>query len=1050
MPLLRVDPFNANPFQDQPRDTVALDERIDASASDRLEWRATGGEGGLFDVAAEAASVSTVSETEASEEGAVVATDAAQESPAAGADANVTARPSDAPQPELPLVLSRFATDKFEPGLPVGPPAGETSSLSNTEAAEEAVPYDLTTLISDALAALKSHLTAWVEFFNLLQIDWAAHGGTALALPVMPDALSDLFDLATRLSAYDFPTLAADSAEALVDELAGHGFTITAIEGGLNTGGHNIAATTGTDRILGTFTVSLAAGFGTAAGYTGETFDTASEGLLDGLGSGLATGDTLGFTGDLSLALHFGVDDTGFFVAGTSALIVDVSASGNLNGTADVLGATDSAVAIAASVDLAVTLGFADSGLRYRLDSIPAGLGSMLIAKATGTAEAKLSFTHGPTDLEFTAHYTLSAVGFTVTQTLALDLTGTLELPGFTFASNGQAAALDLTGTYNSVAGTWTLNAATANLKAFGFAVNSASFSVTASTGAFSGTGTASMEIDFLSHSSQPATFDLAASFDASTLTIDATLSLADLVFGGNGGGSVFSTGAAHLTLALSGNFTTSALTGTLSFDLASATLSPAQSTYSASFTDGSDADAFALTGSYVFETGALTLTGDQFELLVAHVVKATAAGAVLSYNRTSPDDDQDLLTLSTLDVELLAFADAGTGTAPLFHASTIVLRESGFSIANGTLSAADLRIGGFLHLATPSLTVTGLGYASGVLTGTFSLTTSSATLFPDASALTVTLSDGVDADAFALHGTFDASTTAFALTVDQFALTVPQVLSADGSGMVISYSAGSGARQELFNLENLTLTFLSLKAGSADLTASISKLSLYTDGFEVEDIALPAATAPPLGQVQIGSFLELTNPTLNISGLKYDGTLAGTITITTDAAVLFPGSTAFTATLSDGSDANTYALNGTFDVATLAFALTVDQFALTVPNVFAAAGSGMTIAYNPGVSGRQELFALNSLTLTFLSLKTASGVDLTASVSKLGIYTDGFEVDDISLPAVSAPALGQVRIGSFLELTNPTLNIAGLKYDGALAGTITLTTDAAVLFPGS
>ena len=105
-------------------------------------------------------------------------------------------------------------------------------------------------------------------------------------------------------------------------------------------------------------------------------------------------------------------------------------------------------------------------------------------------------------------------------------------------------------------------------------------------------------------------------------------------------------------------------------------------------------------------------------------------------------------------------------------------------------------------------------------------------------------------------------------------------------------------------------------------------------------------------------------------------------------------------------------------------------------------------LAYNPGTAGRQELFSLTSLTLTFLSLKTASGVDLTASVSRLGIYTDGFEVDDISLPAVSAPALGQVRIGSFLELTNPTLNIAGLKYDGTLAGTITITTDAAVLFP--
>lgn len=1058
-PLLKPVLFDAH-AADRPRDTVALDERIETHDSARLEWQAPAGEESLFGAAEETAppppSTAAPQPSELSAMPAVAtATASAAEAALTPSDANVVSVPLDEPAPVLPLVLKRFASGEFEPGLPVGPPA-EREPLMSLETAEEAESYDLTTLISDALAALKAHVAAWTALYNLASIDWASHGGTVLKLPVMPDALSDLFKLADQLDALDFPTLVADSKEALVTELQSLGFTVTAIEGGLGSGENAIPATTEPGvRILVSYSVVLATNIAVAPDYTGETFDKDSERLLDGVGSNLNPTGDLGLEGKLSLELHFGVDDDGFFIAGDSGLVLHVTADGTFAGTADVLGASGSTITIAAKVDVEVALGFVDPAARYRLDADPTNLNTLMIATASGTAQAVLTFTRGPTVLHFTADYTLTVEGTTVNQAVALTLTGTLELPGFTFSASGAAAVLNLTGEYTNTNGTatWTLTAATADLKAFGFEVKSAMFTVTGTASAFSGSGTAAMEIDFLTHSSQPATFNLAAAFDAETLTLDATLSFVDLVFGNNGGQAFLTTGRADLELSLTGNFGAGTLAGTIGLNLYSATLSQGGSTYSATFRDGADDDEFALTGTFDFGAQSLTLNADTFELLVTNAIKVTALGALVTYSRSSSSTDQDLLTLGEIDVELLAFANAGTTETPIFRATGVIVRESGFSIANGTLTMGDLTIGNILRLDAPTVTLNQLSYASGALAGTIAVTTAGATVLPGISQFTATLSDG-DGDGIALTGAFAIQSRTFSLELDTFALTVPNVFAAHGAGATLTYDALETNPQQLFELETLQVEFLTLKVGTQNLTASLTRLTVYTDGFTAANVSLPAEGAA-LGVVRIGTFLELTNPTVQLVNVSYtEGTgFGGSLRIAAEQVVLFPGVTAFTTTFSDSADdADAFALDGTVNLASGAFSLTVDAFAMNVPNVFGAHGGPVTIHYDPAVSGQQELFALESFTMEFLSLQTAGGANLTASVSRLSIFTDGFAVESISLPAVAQPALGAVRVGSFLELTNPALQLTGLSYTTAdgLAGQIQLTAEHAVFFPGS
>ena len=222
---------------------------------------------------------------------------------------------------------------------------------------------------------------------------------------------------------------------------------------------------------------------------------------------------------------------------------------------------------------------------------------------------------------------------------------------------------------------------------------------------------------------------------------------------------------------------------------------------------------------------------------------------------------------------------------------SGITIRRNGFSIANGSFTLTSVNLGGFLAVQSPALTLTdfNLTYGGGptTVTGTIGLTMASGTL-TIGSFLSASITDGADADAHAIVGTFDIATKSVTLAADKLSFSIPDLLTATGSGVTITYVQGGAADQTLLTADNLTATLIPLN----NATLTINGLVVRKNGFS---IANGSAT---MGDLQLASLLTITAPRLEFEAIDYTigGALSGKLTL---------GATSVSAALGDALTLN-------------------------------------------------------------------------------------------------------------------------------------------------
>src|SRR3972149_3974496 len=72
----------------------------------------------------------------------------------------------------------------------------------------------------------------------------------------------------------------------------------------------------------------------------------------------------------------------------------------------------------------------------------------------------------------------------------------------------------------------------------------------------------------------------------------------------------------------------------------------------------------------------------------------------------------------------------------------------------------------------------------------------------------------------------------------------------------------------------------------------------------------------------------------------------------------------AFTASVSDGADADDLALTGTYNFNTDAFSLNADEVDLAIPGFITAEAEGVSINYDPNAAPGQELVGIENLSV--------------------------------------------------------------------------------------
>ena len=228
--------------------------------------------------------------------------------------------------------------------------------------------------------------------------------------------------------------------------------------------------------------------------------------------------------------------------------------------------------------------------------------------------------------------------------------------------------------------------------------------------------------------------------------------------------------------------------------------------------------------------------------------------------------------------------------------------------------------------------------------------------------------------------------------------------------------------------------------ADVADLDTRIQTiLREYQAGARTADVDLHP------GSVELGGFVEMSNVTVSFKNISdpLGQSANGTVTFTTENATLFPGNPLM-AEIGDGSVANKYGIYGSYELSTKTYGIGVtelklssDQIEVTVDNVL--------FKYNPALSSHQELVHINNVTAVLPGLK-----DTTVTLAGLSFRGDGFSIDNASV------VLPNVKLGSVLEVTSPTVSFTNVSYTAAsgsdpqlFTGTLGISAATATLFPG-
>ncbi len=200
--------------------------------------------------------------------------------------------------------------------------------------------------------------------------------------------------------------------------------------------------------------------------------------------------------------------------------------------------------------------------------------------------------------------------------------------------------------------------------------------------------------------------------------------------------------------------------------------------------------------------------------------------------------------------------------------------------------------------------------------------------------------------------------------------------------------------------------------------------ISINSTTFTINNASLTVSASTPL---KIASVLEVVSPSVTLSNLSIDlssGDIGGTIgpsgaqdpvlTLAAESASLFPGNSSFTGSVTPTSPGG-LGFQGTFDLETGSFSITLQQFKLTIGSVFTATSSNVLVTYNPALPSSQQIVQIGTGTLDF---KLGSS-DITGSLTNLTIYGDGFHFDSVTIGYT-----GSISLGSLLTLTGPSVTL--------------------------
>ncbi len=301
-----------------------------------------------------------------------------------------------------------------------------------------------------------------------------------------------------------------------------------------------------------------------------------------------------------------------------------------------------------------------------------------------------------------------------------------------------------------------------------------------------------------------------------------------------------------------------------------------------------------------------------------------------------------DTVTVGGTDVSLRLYAGTTRILEVLNASFTFVFDDEGFygAMRNATVNGPDFD--GFVLTGTVSVDINTTGASQSVTVG----------------GNLINLPGGVGGLAYVRVEVANAMLqigSALTLEVDKF------VFERDGATVVVV-------------AEGLTLTIGSsfVLTGAVDLVFSPNQLTINNASLSVQEITL-------------GSFLELENPTIQLSNLVIPktGAITGSVTVSAATVAIFPESTAFSASATD-SDGDGIGITGTYNIDTAEFTLFIDSFSLTLGGVVTL--SAQDVAFNP-TAGADELafeFAVLSASVTVGTLNVGG------TATNLGIKGNG------------------------------------------------------------
>jgi len=261
-------------------------------------------------------------------------------------------------------------------------------------------------------------------------------------------------------------------------------------------------------------------------------------------------------------------------------------------------------------------------------------------------------------------------------------------------------------------------------------------------------------------------------------------------------------------------------------------------------------------------------------------------------------------------------------------------------------------------------------------------------------------------------------------------------------SGGTVNINLGTGA------FSGAAALSFTLSSGGTTFFSATGGLAMSIDA---DSVSISSATLTVNSGFSIPNILAVSSPTVTISGLVINnatGQISGAVvngnstdpdlTITAGSATVLPGNTTVTASVTPASPGGN-GVQGVFNLATGAFTITLQQFALTVGSVLTAGATNVVLSYNPAdTDPHQQLVQIGAGTLD-IKLGTS---DITGSLTNLTIYADGFQFDSVTINYT-----GQINLGSILTLTNPTVTLTdfGVTFGGGNAtftdsGSLTVT----------